>query len=211
VRRGAATRATLPPARSPAVTFLGNSTIFVTINYRLGVYGFLAGDALKAESPDGSVGNYGFQDQRRALQFVIDTIADFGGNPNLITIFGESAGGGSTSDHLVSPRSRGMFQRAAIESGAWAPWSAQPYNISATRLPQLAQKNNCSNAPDVVACLRAIDAQTLFSNSDGLTSAFLEWSPVIDGVELTDDPRNLLAAGAVAPVPIMLGFNHDEG
>jgi para-nitrobenzyl esterase len=152
---------------------LVENTLFVTINYRLNIFGFLAGDALKAESPDGSVGNYGFQDQRAALQVVIDIIGDFGGNPNLITFFGESAGGGSTSSHLVSPRSAGMFQRAIIESGAWASWTAQPYNISATRLPQLAGNVNCGSAPDVLACMRALDANTVFNGQNGLTSAFL--------------------------------------
>jgi para-nitrobenzyl esterase len=95
------------------------SSLCLQINYRLGVFGFLSGDALKSESPDGSVGNYGFQDQRLAMQFVVDNIANFGGNPQLITIFGESAGGGSTASHLVSPKSWPLFQRALIESGAW--------------------------------------------------------------------------------------------
>lgn len=193
------------------VVNLVRDVIVVTINYRLNVFGFLAGDALRAESSDGSVGNYGFQDQRAALSFVIDVIGAFGGDPNQITMYGESAGGGSTSDHLVAPRSAGMFQRAIIESGAWADWSAQPYNISATRLPQVAAAAGCAAANDTLACLRATDANAVYSASKGVTSAFLTWSPVIDGVELPDDPRALLAAGKVQPVPIILGFNANEG
>ncbi|RYY32635.1 hypothetical protein EON62_05115, partial [archaeon] len=207
--------------------------ILVTINYRLGVLGFLAGDALRAESSDGSVGNYGFQDQRMALQFTRAIIGSFGGNPEQITIFGQSAGGGSTASHLVSRRSWGLFQRAIINSGAWAPWTAQPYNISATRLPQLARNLNCggksllglahggtggshlrasaTSDAAMMACLRSKDANTVLNKQDGLTSAFLKWSPVIDGVELTDTPLRLMKAGAVAPVPILLGFNKDEG
>ncbi|RYG51932.1 hypothetical protein EON67_02350, partial [archaeon] len=199
------------PTNAQNVSGLVNHVIYVTINYRLSVFGFLAGDLLRAESPDGSVGNYGFQDQRMALNFTKTIISSFGGNPNLITLFGESAGGGSTSSHLVSPRSWPYFQRAIIESGAWAPWTAQPYNISATRLPQLAKNLNCSTAPNVLTCMRAVDAMTTFKSQAGLTSAFLQYSPVIDGVELTADPRALLAKGAVNPVPIMLGFNMNEG
>lgn len=97
--------------------------ILVASNYRLNVFGYLSGDELLAESPDGSVGNYGFQDQRAAMTFVKTEIAAFGGDPSSVTIFGESAGGGSVSNHLVSPRSRGLFARAAIESGSFASWT----------------------------------------------------------------------------------------
>jgi para-nitrobenzyl esterase len=76
---------------------------------------------------------------------------------------------------------------------------------------QLAHNLNCSTAPDVLACLRAVDANTLLNADSGLTSAFLEWSPAIDGVTVVDDPRNLAAQGNLAPVPVLLGFNHDEG
>ena len=184
-------------------------TIIVTANYRLGVFGYLAGAALKADSADGSVGTYGFQDQRAALQFLQDTGAAFGGDVTRVTIFGESAGAASVSAHLVSPRSKGLFSRAIIESGTFSVWTAQSYNISGTRLAQFARNVGCG--PADLACMRALNATQVLDADRGLTSAFLEWSPTIDGVEVIDDPRALLAAGKVADVPVMLGFNADEG
>ena len=186
-----------------------NDTIIVTSNYRLGVLGFMAGDALRAESADGSVGTYGTADQRAALEFIRATAAAFGGDAARVTIFGQSAGAASVATHLVSPRSRGLFSRAIIESGAFSAWTAQPYNISSTRLAQFAKNVGCGAAD--LACMRAVNASEVLRADRGLTSAFLEWSPTIDGVEVLDDPRVLLAAGKAADVPVMLGFNADEG
>jgi para-nitrobenzyl esterase len=191
---------------------LVKDVVIVTINYRLGPLGFMGGDALRAESPDGSVGNYGFQDQRQALRFTRSIIASFGGNPGLVTLFGESAGGGSTTCHLISPRSAGLFERAIIESGSAAPWTAQPYNISAMRFTEIAANAGCGGAADVLACMRGLNYSQLISADNGnVLQGVVEWSPVIDGVEIPDDPRALIAAGAVNPVPVMLGWNHDEG
>lgn len=181
----------------------------MTSNYRLGILGFLAGDALKAESPDGSVGTYGTADQRAALEFIRDNIAPFGGDASRVTIFGQSAGAASVSAHLVSPRSRGLFSGAIIESGSFSAWTAQPYNISSLRLAEFAKNVGCG--PADLACMRAVNASEVLRADRGLTSAFLEWSPTIDGVEVVDDPRVLLAKGAVADVPVMLGFLQDEG
>jgi para-nitrobenzyl esterase len=186
--------------------------VIVVISYRLNVFGFLAGDALKAESADGSVGNYGLQDQRAALQFVKQVAASFGGNGSQVTLAGESAGAASIASHLVSTRSAGLFSGAIMESGGFSDWTVQPYAISATRLPQLAANVNCSTAPDVLACLRALSVDAITAGMyAGLTAGFQQWSPVIDGVEIVADPRDLLAAGKVADVPILIGANHDEG
>ena len=92
-------------------------TVVITINYRLGALGFLAHPAL-ASSPGGSAGDYGFMDQQAALRWVQHNIAQFGGNPNNVTIAGESAGGTSVLAQLVSPAARGLFQRAIVESGS---------------------------------------------------------------------------------------------
>ena len=188
---------------------LTNETIIIASNYRLGVFGFLAGDALRSESADGSVGTYGTMDQRAALEFVRDTAKAFGGDPTRVTIFGQSAGAASVSAHLVSPRSRGLFSGAIIESGAFSTWTAQPYNISSTRLAQFAKNVGCDAAD--LACMRAVNTSEALKADRGLTNAFLEWSPTIDGVEVLDDPRVLLSKGAVADVPVMMGFNADEG
>ena len=104
---------------------LSEDVILVATNYRLNVFGFLAGDELRAENADGMTGNYGLQDQRAALQYLHDNIAAFGGDPARVTIFGESAGGASVSNHLVSPRSRGLFSGAMIQSGSFSDWSSQ--------------------------------------------------------------------------------------
>jgi para-nitrobenzyl esterase len=100
--------------------FLGSNVVLVTINYRLGALGFMANAALAAESPDGSSGNYGLMDQQAALGWVSRNINAFGGDPNNVTIFGESAGGLSVHANLVSPRSKGLFAHAIVESGAYA-------------------------------------------------------------------------------------------
>lgn len=190
---------------------IAEDAIVVATNYRLNVFGFLAGDELKAESADGSYGNYGLQDQRAAMQYIAQEIAAFGGDPKRLTIFGESAGGASVSNHLVSPRSRGLFAGAMIESGSFSDWSSQPYNISRTRLPQVAKHLGCATGPTLLACLRAVNETALLAADRGLTEGQLEWGPTIDGVEVVDDPRTLAAAGLVAPVPVLLGFNADEG
>jgi len=190
---------------------LVHDVILATTNYRLNAFGFLAGDLLKNESLDGSVGGYGFQDQRSAILFMKNTATAFGGNPNRITIFGESAGGASVSNHLASPRSQGLFQGAIIESGSFSDWTAQPYDIAKLRLPELAKNLGCADAPDVLACMRAVNETTVLNKQNNLIEGQLEWSPAIDGVEVIDDPRVLAANGKIAPVPILLGFNHDEG
>lgn len=190
---------------------LVKDVIMVASNYRLDVFGFLAGDLLKNEAADGSSGNYGLMDQTQSLKFMVATASAFGGNPNLITIFGESAGAGSVTDHLVSPQSAGLFQRAIMESGAFTPWSAQPYNISKTRLPQVLAESPCRASPTPLACLRGLNATAVLAASKHLTKGFLEWSPTIDGVIIPDDPRALLAAGKAAKVPVLFGSNLDEG
>jgi carboxylesterase type B len=181
--------------------------IFASSNYRENAMGFLAGDDLRAESPDGSVGNYGLLDQRAALKFLHDNAAGFSGNPDRITIFGESAGAGSVSHHLTMPSSWPYFSAAAMESGPFAPWISRPYNISATQLPQLAANVNCTQAtgPARMECLRAVPWQTIVTTGlTNLTRGIITWAPVIDGVTVLDDPRVLAAAGAIAPVPVLL-------
>jgi len=91
--------------------------VLVSINYRLGRFGFFAHPALTRESPDGPLGNYAFMDQIAALQWVERNIAVFGGDPGNVTIFGESAGGGSVINLMISPAAQGLFQKAISESG----------------------------------------------------------------------------------------------
>ncbi|HEY5014600.1 MAG TPA: carboxylesterase family protein, partial [Acidimicrobiia bacterium] len=127
--------------------------VAVTINYRLGPFGFLAHRKLAAADPNHAVGNMGFEDQLAALHWVQRSIAAFGGDARNVTIFGESAGGMSVCDHILSPRSRGLFAKAIMESGPCGnaglkvgPAFAQG-DTFATRL-------GCAGAPDALGCLR---------------------------------------------------------
>ena len=101
------------------VKLVDEDTVVVTINYRLGVLGFLAHPALSAESPDQISGNYGIMDQQFALEWVRHNIARFGGDPDNVTVFGESAGGLSVHVQLASPAATGLFHKAIVQSGAY--------------------------------------------------------------------------------------------
>ena len=103
-------------AMYPGDALAAQGVVVVSMNFRLGRLGYFAHPALAAEAPDDVRGNYGYLDQLAALKWVQRNIAAFGGDPNQVTIFGESAGGGSVLAHLVSPMSRGLFQRAILQS-----------------------------------------------------------------------------------------------
>jgi len=100
----------------PADALARQGVVVVSMNYRMGRFGFFAHPALVAEAPDDLRGNYAYMDQRAALQWVQRNIAAFGSDPKAVTIFGESAGGGSVMVHLTSPLSRGLFHRAMMQS-----------------------------------------------------------------------------------------------
>lgn len=150
------------------------------------------------------------------MKFLQEVATDFGGNPNLITIYGESAGSGSVSNHLVNPRSWGLFHRAIAQSGAMASeWVAQPFNVSTIKTDQLLRNARCDGKvtyAEELACLRSLTAIDFYYSSMNLPSGLLQWSPVIDGVELPAHPRQLMKQGKIAPnVPVILGSTRDEG
>jgi para-nitrobenzyl esterase len=187
-------------------------TIIVTMNYRVSTMGWLAGDPLRADSPDGSVGNWGLQDMRAALEWVAAAAPAFGGDPTRVTIAGESAGGGGVSHLLTNPKAWGLFHGAIMESGPLSPWITHTnYSQSAAFYAPLASAGNCSvTGPASLACLRALPAATVMSL--GSTVGTTGLGPVVDGVEVTRDPRAAAAAGALAPgVPVLTGTNRDEG
>lgn len=187
--------------------------VVVTMNYRLGPFGFLALPELKSEdSSHPSTGGYGLEDQRAALQWVKTNIAAFGGDAGRVTLFGESAGGMSTCMHLVSPRSKGLFQRAIIESG--------PCNLATSEAAATVQGKafvdavGCKAAPDVLACVRSKSTAAVMSAlplGDFLLGGGASWGLVVDGWNLTDRPDKLLAAGSFEKVPTIVGSNADEG
>ncbi|HYL60131.1 MAG TPA: carboxylesterase family protein [Candidatus Acidoferrales bacterium] len=196
----------------PSPMVLAGNVIVVTINYRLGLLGFFAHPAIDAEGHLN--GNYGLMDQQLALKWVNDNIAAFGGDPNRITIFGESAGGQSVYANLASPTAAGMFERAIAESGAYVEFQdywdfivsvAQAETIGTAGVPSgttIASNLGCPG--QTAACLRALPASTVTSQDPG--TAY----PFIDGTILTQTPTSAFFNGQFNQVPIISGGNHDE-
>jgi para-nitrobenzyl esterase len=177
-----------------------DGVVAVTINYRLGALGFLAHPVL-ASRPGGPTGNYGLMDQQAALRWVKHNIGRFGGDPDNVTIAGESAGGLSVLAHLVSTGSRGLFQRAIIQSGAFA-LNQQPLASAEVAGEAFAAQAGC---PDQTAqCLRSLPVTNLVNPN------FVEIPGVVDGKVLTEPIGTALAAGRFAHVPILNGTNHEE-
>jgi para-nitrobenzyl esterase len=193
--------------------------VIVTINYRLGPFGFLGHPALAAEEPGSGTGNYGLLDQRAALAWVKRNARAFGGDPGNVTIFGESAGGFSVASHLVAPGSRGLFHRAIVQSGIRPGVLLSSVEQAGAMADDLAKVVGCS-AGDL-ACLRAVPAEKLtvgLSNPSPPPGGLFEgsvklavWLPVFDTVFFPEQPSQLYESGALAPVPLLLGTNKSEG
>jgi para-nitrobenzyl esterase len=178
-----------------------DGTVVVTINYRLGALGFLAHPALAAR-PGGAAGNYGLMDQQAALRWVQHNIARFGGDPRNVTIAGQSAGGVSVLAQLVSRSSRGLFERAIVQSGAFA-LTQQPLAQAEAAGETFAAQAGC---PDQTArCLRRLAADILV---DDFTAPVIPG--YVDGMVLTQPIGTALAAGRFTRVPILNGVNHLE-
>jgi para-nitrobenzyl esterase len=186
--------------------------IVVTLNYRLGPFGFLAHPALAAESPN-DVGNYGLLDQQAALRWVSRNAAAFGGDPHNITLFGESAGGASVCANLTSPAMAGTFQKAIIESGLCALPSTLPLADAESIGQKVASDNQCPTTADAAAldCLRKLPVDALLAEEGdvSLTSA-VPFYPVHGTPLLPLDAIDAINSGQFSHVPIMQGSNHDE-
>lgn len=171
--------------------------VLVTINYRLGIFGFFAHPALTAESNHHSSGNYGLLDQIAALEWVRKNIAGFGGDPKRVTIFGESAGSWSVNYLAASPLAHGLFQRAIGESGGG--FSPQAKLAAAEAAGEKFAKSAS------LADLRAKPAEELLQSS-----GFYSFPPSIDGWFLPQDVDAIYAAGKQNDVPLLIGSNADE-
>ena len=191
-----------------------HGVIVVSMNYRLGALGFAAHAGLSSEG-GGHSGNYGLLDQQFAMQWVRDHIAAFGGDPHNVTLFGESAGGMSVAAHMAAPTSNGLFARAIVESG---PFALPMKTLAEAEMQgtRLATALGCTGS-DALACMRAAPANRLvdaipsppaFVSTDPM---YADWSPVIDGGFFPSEPMARIRAGMVAQVPLILGWNHDEG
>uniref|UniRef100_A0A8C7Z729 Carboxylic ester hydrolase n=1 Tax=Oryzias sinensis TaxID=183150 RepID=A0A8C7Z729_9TELE len=172
------------------------NVIVVSMNYRIGAFGFLALDGT-SEAP----GNVGLLDQRMALQWVQNNIASFGGDPRQVTIFGESAGGASVGYHLLSPGSRPLFTRAILQSGVPnCPWASVTYAEARRRATHLANAVGCNGGLTVL--IQVLPWTALFRFS---------FVPVVDGEVLPDAPEAMVNSGDFKDTQILLGVNQDEG
>ena len=178
--------------------------VVVTFNYRLDIIGFFAHSLLTAESPEGASGNYGLLDQVAALEWVQRNIDRFGGDPDRVTVFGESSGGRSVSLLLSSPLTEGLFQRAVAQSGTLGA-AAVPLSAEEERGDRLASTVGCAARPDPLRCLRARTFDELAA------AAGFEPRPIVDGWMLPEDPGRVYAGGRQHDVPIIIGSNADEG
>lgn len=188
--------------------FAERGVVLVSINYRLGVLGYLAHPELSRESPDNTSGNYGLLDQVAALQWVRDNIAAFGGDPRNVTIFGESAGALSVEYLLASPNARGLFEKAIAQSGYLF---TMPELRSARYEEQSAEGIGAALATSLGASgiddLRALDAADLVTRAAGAGYAPLG---TIDGHVLPRQLIDTFERGEQAPVPLIAGFNSGE-
>jgi len=182
--------------------------VVVSINYRLGVLGYLAHPELSRESPMGISGNYGLLDQIQALQWVRDNISAFGGDPSNVTIAGESAGALSVMYLMASPPARGLFAKAISESGYMistpelkeAKYGSPSAEESGTRLAAALK------VPDIAA-MRAMDAATLTNAAP--KGGYAPWG-TIDGHIMLHQLVDVFDKGEQAPVPLLVGFNQGE-
>lgn len=214
-----------------------HNVVVVTHNYRLGGLGFFALKELQNEDPNRSTGNYGVQDQREALRWTHANIREFGGSPDRITIFGESAGGFSVMWHLVSKESQGLYSAAIMESGTSdLSWFFPNLDNATAYYEYIAAEFGCNDSTTKIDCLRKLPAKDF-------VVAFSQWAsdsaarklpgplpsdipdfgsplfpvmpngPAVDGspMGLTGVPLDLVRAGGSANVPLMLGSNRDGG
>lgn len=191
--------------------------VVVTLNYRLGRFGFFAHPALTAERdaawPDEPLGNYGLADQIAALQWVRRNIAAFGGDAGNVTLFGQSSGGASVAALMTVPAARGLFHKAIIQSAGGRqplPALSGPSLDGGPSMEEIgARFAGRAHTPRALRALRAgrvLGGRNMFSNGERKTAVNL----MIDGQLLIEDPLAVFERGEQAPVPLMIGANSDE-
>ncbi|XP_054571360.1 neuroligin-4, X-linked isoform X1 [Eptesicus fuscus] len=182
------------------------NVIVVTLNYRLGVLGFLSTGDQAAK------GNYGLLDQIQALRWIEENVGAFGGDPKRVTIFGSGAGASCVSLLTLSHYSEGLFQKAIIQSGtALSSWAVNYQPAKYTRI--LADKVGCNmlDTTDLVDCLRGKNHRELIQQTITPATYHISFGPVIDGDVIPDDPQILMEQGEFLNYDIMLGVNQGEG
>ncbi|HEY0796729.1 MAG TPA: carboxylesterase/lipase family protein [Acidisarcina sp.] len=199
--------------RQDGANLATHGVVVVTMNYRLGVFGYFAHAALAAESGKGFAGNYGLLDQTAALRWVQQNIKAFGGDPANVTLFGESAGSFSVSAQMASPLAKGLFERVIGESGG-ALFSA---GLNFPPLDEV-EKEDAVFAQSILNAstleqMRAVPAQELLDASMKKTpeGVGFRFSPDVDGYFLPESVASIYAAGKQNDVPMLAGWNRDEG
>ena len=195
--------------------FAKRGVVLVSFNYRLGRFGFFAHPALTKQDPDGGLlGNYGYMDQIAALKWVRRNIGAFGGDAANVTVFGESAGGGSVHMLLTSPLARGLFAKAIIESGGGRSGPLGPRRIKDAEPigVALARANGIEGeGPEALAALRAVPAEKIVNGLNmatmGPAAATYVGGPLLDGRIVVETPDAAYRAGRNAKVPVMIGAN----
>ena len=180
--------------------------IVVTLNYRMGPFGFLALPSLTAENSQGTSGNLGILDQQAALKWVKRNIAKFDGNPDNVTLFGISAGGRSICSHLISPAAAGLFDRAVIESSP----CIRPVKTLATAESEgatIATQAGCTDPVTQLTCLRSKSTTEILAAGGNTIGT---WAPNVDGVVIPDQFGAAVNSGKLYEVPVMQGTTHDE-
>jgi para-nitrobenzyl esterase len=185
--------------------------VVVTIQYRLGPLGYLVHPGLEAENINGVAGNYAVLDQILALQWVQNNIANFGGDPTKVMIFGESAGGVNVGNLLTTPLASGLFQRACIQS---ASPIINDYNDSKTKgIAYIDSFTTTGTNVQKIAYMRSLDADSLlFFESSPLAGGVVQmnWQPVVDNVVFNNYPTQIFQSGNFNKVPLIIGSNSEE-
>lgn len=188
--------------------FARRGVVLVTINYRLGALGYFAHPALKqASQHDEPIGNYGLMDQIAALRWVQENIATFGGNPNQVTVFGESAGAIAISTMLAMPEVKGLFSGAILQSGVGLA-DLRELDQELLRGIEIAERAGARPDADATA-LRALPIEALLGASGRRNPGELT-GPFIDETLVRDTPWRVIARKEVIDVPIMVGANSNE-
>jgi para-nitrobenzyl esterase len=194
------------PPLGPALATHG--VVVVTINYRLGVLGYLAHSELSAESADHISGNYGLLDQMAALRWVKQNIGRFGGDAKRVTVFGASSGSLDVCDLMASPLARGLFDRAIMQSGGcvdgFSPTLAEQEASGAAFAAKIV-KNKSGSA---IEQLRSIPVDELVRIAD--KTGGVDLNPIVDGRVLPEQPYEVFRRGQQAKVPVIVGNNRDE-
>jgi para-nitrobenzyl esterase len=187
------------------------NVVVVTIDYRLGPFGFLVHPGLETENNKHISGNYALMDQIKALQWVHNNISFFGGDTSRVMIFGESAGGLDIGDLLLSPLAAGLFQRACIESAVpsvAAYDSAKSYGIQFVD-----QFISTGSDSEKISYMRSLPADSLIKYiTNALAGGIVRspWRPVIDNYVITGTPQQVFTSGNFNKVPLLIGSNADE-